>query len=508
MFFPSLFISKKNQIRVRMAPSPTGLFHIGSARTALFNFLFARNKKGSFILRIEDTDRERSNKKYEKDILDSLEWLGMTWDEGPKQNGSDKGKFSPYRQSERSKIYRKYIQKLLNEDKAYYCFCSPEELAAQREYQMGIGEAPKYNGKCSSLSRKDIEKNLEEGKSFAIRIRTPHKIIKFKDLIRGKIEFDAAAIGDMIIAKNISTPLYNFACVIDDYEMKISHVIRGEDHISNTPKQIIIAEALEIKTPIYAHIPLILGSDKSKMSKRHGAVSISEYKEQGYLSEALINFMVLMGWNSKTNKEFFSMKELIKDFSLENVQKSGAIFNINKLDFINGIYIRQKDTIELTKLCIPFLIKSSLIRKDEKTKEYYFANDKKISFDTLEKIVSVHRERLKKLSEISEFTNYFFSEELIFEKDLLRWKNMSDTELREILDKIYNMFCGINIWKKDVLDKRLFELAEEIGDRGKVFWPLRVALSGKKASAGPTEIAEILGKEKTQKRIIFAINKI
>ena len=301
--------AKIKKLRVRIAPSPTGPLHIGTARTALFNYLFAKKHNNSFILRIEDTDLERSDSKYEKDIIDGLKWLGIEWDE-------------LYKQSKRTKTYEKYLKKLLDSGHAY-----EDEI---------------------------------------IWFKNPKKKVVFDDLIRGRVEFDSSLFDDFSIAKDLKTPLYNFAVVIDDYEMKISHVIRGEDHISNTPKQILIQEALGLPAPNYAHLPLILGPDKTKLSKRHGAVSIIDYKEQGYLPEALINFMALLGWSAQggpgNDRELFSVKELIKEFSLEKIQKGGAIFNIEKLDWFNGHYIRQLSLDKLTEMCTPYLIESGLIK--------------------------------------------------------------------------------------------------------------------------------------------------
>ena len=345
---------KPGKIRTRFAPAPTGLLHLGGARTALFNYLFAKKYQGVFVLRIEDTDIERSRPEYEKDIIENLKWLGIEWDEF-------------YRQSERQKIYAQYIKKLLEEDKAYYCFCSEEELEAQRQYQLSIGEAPRYSGKCANLSPEEVEKLKESGKLAVIRFRVPAKKIEFNDLIRGKIEFETSLLGDIVIAKNLSTPLYNFTCVVDDFEMKISHVIRGEEHISNTPKQILLQEALNFPSPQYAHLPIILAPDKTKLSKRHGAIGISEFKKDGYLPEALVNFMAFLGWNPGGEREIYSLPSLIKEFSLEKVQKGGAIFNIKRLDFLNSFYIRQRSVEKLTELCLPYLIEQGLIEPYEKS---------------------------------------------------------------------------------------------------------------------------------------------
>jgi nondiscriminating glutamyl-tRNA synthetase len=513
---PQFKFTQPGEIRVRFAPSPTGFLHIGTARLALFNYLFAKKNKGVFVIRIEDTDKERSKPEYEKDIMDSLRWLGIEWDEGPDVGGN----YGPYRQSERKEIYKKYLEKLLAEDKAYYCFCSEEELESQRQYQLSIGEAPKYSGKCRNLSKELSQKYLKEGEKAVIRFKNEGKKVEFEDLIRGKIEFNTSLIGDFVIAKDPNSPLYNFACVVDDFEMKISHVIRGEDHISNTPKQILIQEALNFPQPKYAHIPLILGPDRSKLSKRHGAVAISDYRRQGYLPEALINFMALLGWNPGTERELYSMASLIKEFSLEKVQKGSAIFNIKRLDFLNGFYIRQKSVDKLTQLCLPYLIENKMIQpidQDFFQKYKIFETGEEIDLNSLQKIVSIYQKRLKKLSEITQLVDYFFKEKIEVNKELLRWKKMTDKELKKSLDRSEKILSKIKNedWTKENLEKILIKEAEKFaidlnkgGDRGYLLWPLRVALSGKEASASPFEIADILGKEKVLKRIKEAKKQI
>ena len=508
------FIKPPGEVRVRIAPSPTGMLHIGLARTALFNYLFAKNYEGSFILRIEDTDIERSKPEYEKDILESLKWLSINWDEGPDIGGG----YGPYRQSQRLKSYTEYLEKLLAEDKAYYCFCSEEELEAQRQYQLSIGEASRYSGKCAGFSKEEVKKYLAAGRPSVIRFRMPDKKIEFDDLIRGKLEFDTSLIGDIVIAKDLATPLYNFAVVIDDFEMKISHVIRGEDHISNTPKQVLLQEALGFPRPKYCHLPLILGPDRTKLSKRHGAVAISAYREQGYLAETLVNFMAFLGWNPGTEREIYSMPSLIKEFSLERVQRGGAVFNIKRLDFLNGFYIRQKSVEKLTELCLPYLVESGFLKSHEEVEKFHLGaphyeillTGELIDLVKLEKIISLYQERLKNISEISELTDFLFKEKLEYDKSLLRWGEMTDREIMKSLDKLGKILPKIKPeeFNKEGLGKVLLpetdKFAKEIskvGDRGYLLWPLRVALTGKGASAGPFEIAEILGKEKTIKRI-------
>lgn len=495
------------KIRVRIAPSPTGALHIGTARSALFNYLFAKKNAGSFVLRIEDTDLERSDIKWTQDIIDGLKWLGIEWDEGPDIDGD----FGPYKQTQRLDSYKKYLEKLLKENEAYYCFCSQDELEQKRQDQMSRGLAPKYDGKCASLSKQEIEKNIADKIPSVIRFRVENKKIKFKDLIRGNVEFDAGLIGDIVIAKDVKTPLYNFAVVVDDFEMKISHVIRGEDHIANTPKQILIQDALGFDRPEYGHLPLILAPDRSKMSKRFGAVSVSEYKNQGYLPEAMINFMVLLGWNPGTEKEIFSLSQLEKEFSIEKVQKSGAVFNLQRLDFINSVYIREKSIEKLTELCIPYLVDKKLIK--EENGNYKDGAGESMTDLHLQKIIEVSKSRMKKLSDISELSDFFFIEKLSFDKEMLRWQNMKDGEVLDSLSLSESVMSNINKWNYKNVEKELLLASPKFNsekdypqnNRGYLLWPLRVALSGKKFSPSPFEIADILGKEKTLKRIKDAI---
>jgi len=505
-----LRLIQPGEIRLRIAPSPTGPMHLGFARTALFNYIFARKYQGRLVLRIEDTDRERSEEKWEKDIIEGLKWLGLHWDEGPDCSGP----YGPYRQSERKEIYRKYIQKLVAEGKAYLCFCSPQDLEAHRQYLMSQGQPPRYSGKCRNLSQEEVKKRLKEKKPFVVRLKTSSEKIVFHDMLRGKIEYDSADFGDIVIAKDFSTPLFNLANVIDDSEMKITHVIRGEDHIPNTPKQILIAKALGIKSPHYLHLPLVLGPDKTKLSKRHGAFPISQYKKEGYLPEAIINFLALLGWNPGTEREIFSLNSLIQEFSIQRMHKSGAVFNPQKLEWINSFYIRNKSPEALAKLCVPYLIKAGLIEriKEEGGKTKFIIKETKedIGFEYIVNVARVYQTRIKKLSDIQEGADFFFKKEILYEKELLKWKNMSEKEVKQNLDNLKKVLSKIDEeeWTQQKLEIVLLEQAEKAGDRGKVLWPLRVALTGKKASAGPFEVAAVLGKEKTLERIKKAIKKL
>jgi len=456
---------KKQKIKTRFAPSPTGFLHIGSARSALFNYLFTKKNKGQFVLRIEDTDQERSDKKYEQDIINNLEWLGIKWDG------------EPIYQSERTEIYQKQIKKLLDSGQAFYCDHTKEELEKEKKEQMEKKEAPRHICNRKGKAKKGI-----------IRFRCPDKKVIFHDLIRGKLEFEGILLGDISIAKDENTFLYNFVASVDDVEMRISHVIRGEDHISNTPKQILIQEALGFDSPQFAHLPLILGPDRSKMSKRHGAVAVKDYKEQGYLPEAMINFMVLLGWNPGTEKEIFSLDELIKEFSLERVHKGGAIFNLQRLDWINGQYIKNMDLDDLTMNCLPYL-------------------SKEVDIKYAKKVIALEKQRIKKLSEIGELTKFFFTDKLEYDKELLIWKDLTLKQVKNNLKILEKELEKTSDFDQKTLELSLLPLREKYGT-GELLWPLRVALSGQRNSPGPFEIMEILGKEKTLKRVKEAIEII
>lgn len=476
--------TSKKEVRVRLAPSPTGPLHLGTARTALFNWLFAKNHNGKFILRIEDTDIERSEKKYEKDIIKGLKWLGLDWDEGPDCGGE----YGPYRQSERGDIYEKYLKKLLDENKAYYCFCAKEELESDRQAMLVQGLPPKYSGKCRHLSKEEKGKRIEERESFVIRFKTPETEIEFNDIIRGKVKFNSALIGDFVIAKDLRTPLFNFAVVIDDFEMKISHVIRGEDHLSNTPKQILIQKAFGFEEPKYAHLPLILAPDRSKLSKRYIESSVFDYKDEGYLADALVNFLAFLGWHPEDEREILSRDDLIKEFNLRRVQKGGAVFNIEKLEWLNGQYINKSKPADLVKAI------KELIPLE-------WSENKKL----LLKIIAVEKERIKKLTDFRELADFFFKLPN-YDVKLLSWQNMATEKIITNLELLLGTLKEIleEDFSKTELENKIMPLSEVWG-KGELLWPLRVALSGKQASPGPFEIMEILGKEETLKRIRSAI---
>lgn len=491
-----------DEIRTRFAPSPTGPLHIGSARTALFNWLYCKKNSGKFILRIEDSDRGRSREEFEIDIADGLAWLGLSWDEGPETPDV----YGPYRQSERQEIYKKYIDKLLESKKAYYCYCTEEELETERQEQEKKHLPPRYSGRCKNLSREELAKFKAEGRKPAIRFEIPtnnHGKIKFKDIIHGEIEFDSSLIGDFIIVKASGEPIFLLTNIIDDAEMKISHVIRGDDHLSNTPKQIMLADALDLLTPDYAHLPMILNPDRTKLSKRKNPTSLTrDFRDKGYLPEAMINFLAFLGWTPKAKmkistddkiEEFFTLDELVDEFDLSQVSKSPAIFDEKKLDYLNGYYIRKMSLGDLAKSCMPYLIHAGLIKKE----------DGKIL-----DVIGLVQERMKKLSEAPELTSFFFQKPK-YDKELLIAKNSDKSttqkallESKKILEKETDFSC-------DSIEQLLRALADKINiPAGKILWPIRVALSGKAASPGVFELIEFFQKQETLERIQSAIDML
>jgi nondiscriminating glutamyl-tRNA synthetase len=342
-------------VRVRFAPSPTGQLHVGNARTALFNWLFARKQGGANILRIEDTDVERSEARYEDQLIADLQWLGLEWDEGPDKGGD----FAPYRQSDRMQLYHDYAEKLLNEGKAYLCFCSAEELEAERKRALAEHRSPSYSGKCRALPAAESLKRRANGEAGAIRLRIPEHPIRFHDIVHGEVEFSNEVVSDPIIVRSSGMPVYNYVVVIDDAEMKITHVIRGDDHLSNTPKQVALYEALGWPVPEFAHLSTILGGDRERLSKRHGATSIANFREMGVLPEALVNYLALLGWApSGGARETFTAEELTKEFSLERVTPSPAVFDMQKLYWLNRHYIAQSPVERVAGLAWPFFVKA------------------------------------------------------------------------------------------------------------------------------------------------------
>ena len=474
-------------IRTRIAPSPTGKFHIGTARTALFNYLYAKNQGGKFIIRIEDTDIARSTKESEEDILKGMAWLGLNPDEGVFLDG-EKGDYAPYRQSERKEIYKKYLNILLEKGLAYWDNTSKDELDALKKIATEKKETLVFRPKSR-------DEKLDTDQNSVIRFRVQDQIIRFEDKIKGKIEFDTALLSDFVIAKSLDEPLYNFVVVVDDELMEITHIIRGEDHISNTPKQILLNTALEFSRKNYGHLPLILAPDRSKMSKRFGATSVDEYIEQGYLPEALVNFLALLGWNEGNDKEDYSMQDLIQKFSLKRVQKSGAVFNIEKLDSINSKYIKKLSNESKVRIGRNFLHKSDN------------TDLLKLTEIQLEKFILMECNRIKKFSEIGVGSDFFVNKP-DYDKSILIWKEMSEKEIVKNLEWCYNVIDRIEENKFEEIENILkSELKNNNLNFGEYLWPLRVCLSGQVQSPSPFEIINIIGKEETLHRLKIAINK-
>jgi len=473
-------------VRVRFAPSPTGALHIGGARTALFNWLFARNQKGKFILRIEDTDRTRSTLEAEKAIFEGLEWLGLDWDEGPRVGGP----FGPYYQVERKEIYEKFAKQLLEEGKAYFCFCTPEELEKKRKEAEARKEAPRYDGHCRKLSEAEIKKKLESGLPKVIRfLLPPVGETKVEDLIRGKVVFKNELLDDFVILKSDGFPTYNFACVVDDHLMEITHVIRGDDHLSNTPRQILLYQAFGWQLPKFAHIPMILGKDRTRLSKRHGATSVIAYRDQGYLPEAVINYIAKLGWGYK-DQEIFSREELIEKFSLEGVNKNPAIFDLEKLNWLNGQYLRKILPERLVDLCEPLLV------------EAYGTHD----LDYLRKVVLVFHDRLVLIPEIVSLSNYFFEDEFSYDPKGVE-KYFKSENTKKILETLAQHLKKVEPFTRENIEPIFKSLAEEMKVKlGEVIHPCRLALTGRTESPPMYDVIEILGKEKTIKRLEKALD--
>ncbi len=487
-----------SKIRVRFAPSPTGFLHVGGLRSALYNYLFAHKNGGDFILRIEDTDRKRYMEGALESLIKSLERAGLDYNEGIYLEGRkivQRGDFGPYMQSERLDIYRKYAEKLINEGKAYYCFCTPERLEKMRADQAAQKQAPMYDKYClNNLSPEEINQKLKEKCPATVRLKVEKgREIKFNDLIRGEVTFKSDLVDDQVLIKSDGFPTYHLASVVDDHLMEISHVIRGEEWLSSTPKHILLYAAFDWTPPEFAHLPLLLSPDRKKLSKRDRDVAVEDYVKKGYLKEAIINFIALLGWNpgKGETQEIFSLPELVEKFNLANVNKAGAVFDIQKLDWINSQYIKKLSIDELYKLSKEFF----------EQKDFYLnAPDYFRSEEYLKKVLAVEQERLVNLSGIGESHKFFFRKP-IYEKELLRWKKMNDEELKIYLEKAKNILE--NVSNADWTKKNLEEiLLKEAGDkRGEFLWPLRVALTGEQKSPPPYEVAWILGKNETVERI-------
>lgn len=484
---------KNKDIRVRFAPSPTGYLHIGGARTALFNWLYARHYGGTFVLRIEDTDRLRSTPEAVRAILDGMKWLGLDWDEGPEKEGV----YGPYFQTERLDLYKPFVDKLLETGEAYYCYCTAEELEARRQKQIAEGNSIIYDRKCLNLNQREKERFEDEGRKPAIRLKMPDRKIVVKDLIKGVMEFDSKLFSDFVIVKSDGIPTYNFAVVIDDILMKISLIMRGDDHISNTPKQIVIYQALGISLPDFAHIPMIMGPDNTRLSKRHGATSVIEYQKMGFLPEAVVNYIAHLGWSSGTNKEVFTIAELINGFTLEKISNHSAIFDMEKLNWYNNEYLKNLDDEKYVELLIPFL-------KDAGFVKLPITAEKR---EWLKRVISLMKSRVKNFKQFLEYGDYFFTEDFSIEE---KGKQiLEQVGVKDVLTALIKYIKEIDHWDEHSIESKVREMANQLNLKGKdIIHPTRISLSGKTIGPGLFLLMEVLGKEKNILRLEKTVEKL
>ena len=475
-------------MRVRFAPSPTGPFHIGGARSALFNWLLARKTGGKLILRIEDTDLERSSRESEENIKNALKWLGIDWDEGIDIGGE----YGPYRQTERLPIYAEYTERLLASGKAYRCYCTDQELDAERQKLMAEGQTPRYLGKCRQLTPVDEAALLAEGRKPTVRFRVPeNQDITFQDAVRGTVSFDSNGIGDYVIVKSDGIPVYNYAVVLDDALMKITHVVRAEEHLSNTPRQILLYQALGLPLPIFGHVSLILGKDRSKMSKRHGATSVEQYKALGYLPEALVNFLALLGWSPVGEQEIFSSAELIELFSLDHVAKNPAVFDIDKLNWINSQYLKRLDLGTLTDMALPHLREAGLIEAELTAERKAWVTQ----------VVGAVREYISFAAQIHEHAAVFFQDEITMENDETA-DVLRDPDVPQVMEAFLNKLAAMDPVDGEQVQAALKAVGKELKLGGKkVFMPVRVALTGKMHGPELIALIPLLGVARTTVRI-------
>ncbi len=478
-----------SDIRVRFAPSPTGFLHIGNARTALFNWLYAKAIKGKLILRIEDTDQERSTKEAVDMAIKSLKWLGIDWDEGPEVGGD----YGPYFQSERLDIYKKYTEKLMEEGKAYYCFCTSEELEKKSNMQRTLNQPIIYDGKCKDIPLEEAKRRVANGEPAKIRFRVPkNQIVTFDDFVRGIVKTNSDEIGDIIIVRENGFPTYNYAVVIDDMLMKISHVIRGEDHISNTPKQILIYEALGAEVPRFAHTSSILGNDRKKLSKRHGAATLMEYKDEGYLPQAMRNFLALLGWTHPEAMETMVDDDMIKAFKLDRFSKSPAIFDTAKLRHLNAWHIKNMNLDEITELFIPYLVNGGFLKENYTEEEHAWAK----------KLVSVIRHNCVVLSDIVKYVPVFFENDFDLTDEMKEMVNKEES--KKLLQFIKNDIENTDEITDEYMKALIKKAQKETGLKGpNLYHPIRYVLTGSSAGSELSHICELLGK----KNVLYRLSK-
>ncbi|MEN6565217.1 MAG: glutamate--tRNA ligase [Veillonellales bacterium] len=481
-----------DHVRVRFAPSPTGYLHIGGARTALFNWFFARKHHGQFIMRIEDTDTQRLKEDSVAQILTSMKWLGMDWDEGPEKGGP----CGPYYQSQRLDLYRQEAQRLIKEGQAYYCFCTPEDLARTRELQRQAGQAFRYSGKCRDIPLARALQRIAAGEKPVVRLRIPASgQLTVTDLIHGEVNFRLDQLDDLIILKSNGMPAYNFACVIDDHAMDISHVIRAEEHLSNTPKQVLLYQTLGYKTPEFAHLPMILAPDRSKLSKRHGATSVEEFREQGFLAPAIVNYLTFLGWSPGNDQEIITPAETTEKFALTNVSKKAAIYDTKKLAWINGQYLNSMNLDTVAQAAIPFLLQRGLITATQAAEQAPAIRD----------IVAAVRSRVKTLVELAEAAEYFFKEVTAYEEKGRR-KHFAKSGAAELLRQGRERLAQVQCFDSQHTEDAYRQLSEELAVKsGDLIHPTRLALTGRMVSPGLFDVMALLGKDRCLARIDRAL---
>ena len=478
-------------VRVRFAPSPTGFLHVGGLRTALYNYLFARKMGGAFVLRIEDTDRSRYVEGAVENLVDTLRWAGLEFDEGPGKTG----KFGPYVQSERLAIYRNHVDLLLEREKAYRCFCTPERLEEMRREQERMKIPSKYDRRCLRLSQVEIQSNLARRMPFAVRMKIPEATtVALRDIIRDNVDFESDRIDDQVLLKSDGYPTYHLANVVDDHLMQISHVIRGEEWLSSTPKHILLYQYFGWEMPAFAHLPLLLNPDKSKLSKRQGDVAVEDYRSKGYLPEALVNFVALLGWNPGTQQEVFTVGQLIEQFSLERVNKAGAVFNVDKLNWLNAEHLRSKPD-------------DALLRELRQALEASRFRDKPLSDEYLHKVVAAMRERVTFVKDFIERSQYFFESPSHYDRDVVkkRWKHDTPSHMEALAEQ----FSKLENPGKVDYERALHRTAESLKvGNAPLIHAARLAISGIGSGPGLYDILEVLGKEESVRRIRTALEKI
>jgi glutamyl-tRNA synthetase len=489
------------QVKTRFAPSPTGYLHVGGLRTALYSYLYAKKHNGTFLLRIEDTDQKRFVEGAAESLMGVLKFFDLNWDDGP------------YYQSQRSEIYKGYAQKLLDDGKAYHCFCTPERLDQMRKDQQARKQMPKYDRHCLSLSPEEVQTRIATGEKHVIRQLIPDEELNFHDEIRGDMSFHGKDVDDQVLMKSDGLPTYHLANVVDDHEMEVTHVIRGEEWLPSTPKHVWLYKALGWEPPVFAHIPLLLNPDKTKLSKRQGDVAAEDYIKKGYLKEAMINFIAFLGWNPGSEREIFSLAELIQEFSLERVHKGGAVFNAEKLDWLNGHYIREKSATDLAKMLLPELKKASdygkkltnLSEEDLEEGISELAND-------LIKYTACIQTRMKTMLDGPAMLRPFLLDELKYDLELFPHKKMKIDKAMAIMaleNSLPILEALENYFDEEPIKEALFALIQKMGVKnGQVLWPLRVALTNEQYSPGTFELIQIMGKEMSLKRIQSALQAL